>query len=297
MPTVQSIITGEDDAMKFILCADLHLRVDRPRCRKDEDWIETQRQQLFFIKKEAFNNNCPVLIAGDIFHTSQVPDILKTMFQTIFSGLEVYAIAGQHCLPWHSWGKVFSSSFGVLLTSGIIKEPKFDFAHYNEQIVKNGSDILVIHDLIFESEKQIPPNVKAKTAKEVLNSNKSYKWILCGDQHHSFHFEEKGRHVIMAGCMNRQAADMKDYVPRIWLIDTDADLVTQIPIPDDVEMVDDEYLVKAEDRADRISAFIETIKGTKKISLDYIENIKTAMEENKFTRLEKNILHELLEEI
>ena len=285
------------ETMKFIFCADLHLRADRPRCRKDDDWMKTQEEQLRFISKEAFNNKCPILIAGDIFHTSQVPDVLKTIFQHVFNGFEVYAIAGQHCLPWHSWDKVFSSSFGVLLSSGTIKEPPFDFAHYGEEIVSNDSDILVIHDLIFESEKQIPPNVKAKTAKEVLNSNKSYKWILCGDNHHGFSFEEKGRVVLMAGCMNRQAADMKDYIPRIWLIDTDKELITTIPIPDDVEMVDDEYLVKAEDRADRISAFIETIKGTQKISLDYIENVKSAMEENEFTKIEKNIIFELLEDV
>jgi hypothetical protein len=196
---------------------------------------------------------------------------------------------------YHSWDKVKFSSFCLLLRAKKIKEPKFDYAHYGEEIISNGSDILVIHDLVFESEKQIPPNVKAKTAKELLNSNKSYKWILCGDVHSGYHFEEKGRHVIMAGCMNRQAADMKGYAPRIWLIDTDTDEVVYIPIPDDVEMVDDEYLVKAEDRADRIASFVETIKGTKKISLDYMENVKSAMTSNNFSIKEEQIILELLE--
>jgi hypothetical protein len=287
--------------MKFILCADLHLRVDRPRCRKDNDWLLTESEQLQFISNQARDNVCPILIAGDIFHTAQVPDILKTMFQRAFYGRKIYAIAGQHDLPHHSWGKVMSSSFGVLMGSDTIESPVFfgcDCANYNGAITSvdtMDSDILVIHDLVFESEKQIPPNVKAKTAKELLVSNKSYKWILCGDIHSGYHFEEKGRHVIMAGCMNRQAADMKDYTPRIWLIDTDTDEVVYIPIPDDVEMVDDEYLVKAEDRADRIASFIETIKGTKKISLDYIENVKSALTSNNFSIKEEQIILELLE--
>ena len=281
--------------MKFILCADLHLRADRPRCRKDNDWLLTQSKQLQFISNQARENICPILIAGDIFHTAQVPDILKSIFTEVFNDIKVYAIAGQHDLPWHSWEKLKYSSFGVLLSSRRIREPLCDYAHYNKDFVHNDDDVLVIHDLIFESEKQIPPNVKAKTAKETLNSNKSYKWILCGDNHHGFHFEEKGRHVIMAGCMNRQAADMKDYIPCIWLIDTDTDMVTQIPIPDDVEMVEDEYIKEAHEREDRIASFIETIKGTKKISLDYMENVKSAMTSNNFSIKEEQIILELLE--
>ena len=289
--------------MKFILCADLHLRADRPRCRKDDDWILTQSKQLRFIADQARELGLPLIIAGDIFHTPQVSDMLKIIFQFTFSGVKIYAIAGQHDLPYHSWNKVMSSSFGVLISSDTITPPGFsgwDYANYDDEIhssddFESDSDILIIHDLVFESEKQIPPNVKAKTAKELLNSNKSYKWIFCGDVHHGFHFEEKGRHVIMAGCMNRQAADMKDYTPRIWLIDTDIDEVVYIPIPDDIEMVDDEYLVKAEDRADRIASFVETIKGTKKISLDYMENVKSAMTSNNFSIKEEQIILELLE--
>ena len=283
---------------KFILCADLHLRADRPRCRKDEDWMQTQKKQLEFIAHKARTEQCPILIAGDIFHTPQVPDILKTIFIEVFKNIDVCAIAGQHDLYYHSWNKVNHSSFGVLWSSQNLFIPSvqhFDYAHYGEEIVKNDSNILVIHDLIFESEKQIPPNVKAKTAKEVLNSNKSYKWILCGDNHRFFHFEENGRHVIMAGCMNRQAADTKDYAPCIWLIDTDTDVVTQIPIPDDVEMVEDEYIKEAHEREDRIASFIETIKGTKKISLDYMENVKSAMTSNNFSIKEERLILELLE--
>ena len=37
--------------MKLIVTADWHLRATRPRCRTDENWIETQRNALVQIKK------------------------------------------------------------------------------------------------------------------------------------------------------------------------------------------------------------------------------------------------------
>ena len=39
--------------MKGIITADLHLRADRPRCRLDEDWMETQRKALETVIKIA----------------------------------------------------------------------------------------------------------------------------------------------------------------------------------------------------------------------------------------------------
>ena len=32
--------------MRFILTADWHIRATKPRCRKDENWMETQRNAL-----------------------------------------------------------------------------------------------------------------------------------------------------------------------------------------------------------------------------------------------------------
>lgn len=279
--------------MKIIYCSDLHLREDRPICRKDEDWSETQRLQLNFIANTAAKHSAIVLIGGDIFHRPQVPDYIKNMFISAFLGLEVYAIAGQHDLPWHMLEKIDQSSFGVLRNSGVIKDPVFcGYAHYGQEpTVKNG--MVVIHESIFATAKDCPPGMKAYTAVEIFDKYPDAKWILSGDIHHGFCERQQGRHLIMGGCMNRQASDMIDYEPKIWFIDTDTDEVRSILIPDDVSMVTDIHIQNKEEREDRITAFVTSIKESKTVSLDFSDNVELAIKND--TELAEGVVNKIYE--
>jgi hypothetical protein len=268
---------------KFIFAADLHLRKDKPICRKetDEEWMELQRSQLEFITKTCSEYRCPLLLGGDIFHHAKSSDEIKNMFIKTFSDIHVFAIAGQHDLPNHSWENINKSSYGVLLNSGILNEPKLcNYKHYGCDEVDNGYNILLIHELIFESEKHIPPNVRAKTADQILTEYPSMGLILCGDQHHGFHYVKDGRLVIMAGCMNRQAADFKNYEPCIWFVDTEESKVVRISIPDNPDMVSDDHIQDKNDKTDRIRAFVELIKDSKTVSLDFDVNVARSIVAN-----------------
>jgi hypothetical protein len=261
--------------MKMIYASDIHLRYDKPICRKDENWIDTQLDQLLFVRGLLEKYKCPFVIGGDLFHSSQVPAQIVNHFISCFVGYDVYSIAGQHDMMYHSMKNSHRTSYGILWQSGIIKDPPFSFANYGEEILPvNDNKILMIHDLIFEDEKKIPPNVRAKTAQQVLNQNRDYDWILCGDQHHGFHYESKGRHVIMGGCFNRQASDFIDYEPVVWFIDTEKNIVEPIKVPDDVNMVSNEHIQIKKDREDRISAFVTLVGGKKAVTLDFEENVK-----------------------
>lgn len=48
--------------MKAIITADWHLRSTVPRCRKNEDWVGTQKRLLQFIANESNKRKCPVFI-------------------------------------------------------------------------------------------------------------------------------------------------------------------------------------------------------------------------------------------
>lgn len=265
--------------MKILFCTDLHLREDKPICRLDQDWIDTQKKQIEFISQTASAEQVDaVLIGGDLFHRSQVPDFIKNMVISVFSEIPaaIYAIAGQHDLPYHSFDRINQSSFGVLRNTKVILDPSFcSFAHYGQG--KNGtSDMVVIHESIFPSYKDVPPGMKAKVASEIFEEY-SEKWILSGDIHHGFHIKLKDRHLIMGGCMNRQASDMIDYEPVVWIIDTSTDEVRSIPIPDDVNMVTDNHIQEREEREDRIAAFIKLVKDSKSVSLDFDKNVEEAI--------------------
>ena len=267
---------------KFIFTADWHIRPDRPICRIDEDWIETQEEQLYFITQQCAKYNCPLIIGGDIFHIPQVSDKLKNMVMDYILRQETYVIAGNHDLPYHSWKNVSESSFGVLFKSGVIKD-LLDFgafAHFGNNMAGYKDEIVFIHESIFASASDCPPNMKAKTAEEILEEYPDAKWILCGDIHRSFHYKKRDRHVIMAGCLNRQAADYKDYTPVIWFIDTDNNIVEKIEVPDDANMLTDNHIKARDEKEERIVAFVELIRNSKEISLDFVENVKKALLEN-----------------
>jgi len=268
---------------KFIFAADLHLRKSVPKCRKEteDEWFMQQWKQLNFIVEKAIEYGCDVLLGGDTFHTSIVQDEIKNMFINAFSTIKVSGIAGQHDLPEHSWRNLNKSSYGVLKNTDVLPSPSIcSYCHFGTDIVTVNDEIMLVHELVFENAQKIPPNVRAKTAEQMLDEYPKAKWILCGDQHHGFYYQKGKRHVIMAGCMNRQAADFIDYEPCIWYIDTESDEVVRILIPDDRNMISDKHIKDKDERTDRISAFVSLIKDAKAVSLDFDENVRNGIISN-----------------
>jgi DNA repair exonuclease SbcCD nuclease subunit len=202
---------------------------------------------------------------------------------------KVYILAGNHCLLYHSMENVNNSSIGVF----------FSLSKYHSKIVhgmsefgawmdfndedKSGQldDVLFIHQLVFKSLKSIPPNCDGLTASQLLEQYPNYKWIFTGDNHKNFHYENEDRHVINPGCTIRQSSDEKNYKPSVFYIDTEKGIVERIYLDDNVEMIDDEYLQKEEERDNRITAFVEGIKKSTNISLSIIDNIEKAISKNK----------------
>lgn len=274
--------------MRAIIAADLHLRADKPRCRMDEDWFVTQANGLRQLVTYANNVEACLCIVGDIFHTAVVPPKIKNLFLKYVRKVRkgVYILAGNHDLPYHSWKKVDDSSFGVIWNSGAVRSlaELGDAYHFGEKTEEKypPNDILFIHTLVFPSAKDMPPNAGGLTAAELLDQNPHYKWIFTGDYHQGFCYTKETdgerRYVINPGCILRQVADLKEYKPLAFLVDTDIDLINPCYIMDEYGMVTDNYLRVEEQRKERISAFVETIKTSGPIDLDFLANLEAAMD-------------------
>ena len=73
------------------------------------------------------------------------------------------------------------------------------WAHFNEEFTGNTeTGLRFIHRLVFPTVKELPPTEKACTAMELLAEFPDSKWIFTGDMHTAFHFEHKGRHVMLS---------------------------------------------------------------------------------------------------
>jgi DNA repair exonuclease SbcCD nuclease subunit len=292
---------------KFVLCADLHIRNDRPRCRIDENWEETQRLMIQEIVSIANNKKCPLVITGDLFDSPNIPARFIVMLIEEFSKIntKVYFLAGNHELPYHSIDNVENSSIGILseLSKEHMKiyEGMSDFGewqHFNSKIMGKKTGLLFIHRLVFESIKTIPPSVSAITASDLLKEYPDSNWIFLGDNHQFFHYNKNGKHVLNPGCTIRQKSDEQEYQPSVCYVDIEKETVERILLNDNITMVNDSYLVEENERENRIEAFVEGIKKNGRISLDFMENLNTAITKNKKTMDQYTIdmIYELCEE-
>ena len=289
---------------KMIITADWHIRATMPRCRIDTDWMETQKKALRQILTISDKKKAPVFVIGDIFHSNSDTNFecinIVQKFADIAGG--VYILAGNHDLPYHNSENIDRSAIGVLLQSDKIFEIKNYFlddievsaANFDEEDNKD-AEIVFKHVLVFPDEKSLPPNVDALIAKDLLSEFPAAKWILTGVYHHNFHYEKNGRHVVNPGCLLRQASDMKDYQCGCYFVDTDEEIVEFIPIIDNEQFVDDSYILKEEERTERIEDFVNKLTDTKNISLDFKDNVYRAIRQNKLSDEMINMLEELME--
>jgi len=302
--------------MKYIITADWHLRSQKPRCRLDEDWIETQRTALNSIVMYAAENKADVFCIGDIFHstnetTNEVIGLVQEFALMLSdSDLSLYILAGNHDLPQHNIDNMNRSAFNILLNSKNIYyighlTPKA-FNNYKVSAANFGesdsgdADIIFKHILCFPENMKIPIfNNKIVRPSELFQMYANAKYIFTGDYHRQFVYKNKNKMLFNPGCLLRQAADMIDYEPSVFLIDFDEpDFGYRIcPIPDKEKMVTDVYLENEKERNFRIEAFIERIKDNKEASFDFIENVHAMMKKNDISKDVKNTIYELMENI
>jgi DNA repair exonuclease SbcCD nuclease subunit len=281
--------------MGIILTADWHLKYQKPRCRLDENWKETQKKAIEEIKDIANKKDSDLIIVGDIFNSPHQPAEIVNMVIDVLKQVEnnVYIFPGNHDLPFHSYENEHKSSYGILKRT-FDELTRFD----NPNIPLN---TILTHELIFPNDKARPIKEIGKTAEElleeILKEYSEVKWIFVGDYHHSFHFEKNGRHVINPGCIIRQAADFINYQPIVYYVDTEKEVVEALPLSDTGNMVTDEYITAENERENRIQSFIESIKNNSGITLDFIKNLENKLKSNKLEGDCKEILIEIIEEV
>lgn len=286
--------------MRMIISADWHLRATRPRCRVDNDWIETQKKALRQIAEIAEEKNAPIMVVGDLFHSNSDTSFeCINMVQKLADRLgSLYILAGNHDLPYHSSENIDKSAIGVLFQSeNIFKisdySDEFSASNFDEEDDEN-AEIVFKHTLTIPSEDK-PDFVDCETPESLLRKFPKAKWVFTGDYHRNFHYEKNGRHVVNSGCLLRQASDFKDYTCGIYFVDTDKNIVDFIPIIDNEELIDDSYITKENEREKRIDDFVSKLKSTKSVSLDFLANVEAMMERNGFELELKEVVEELLE--
>lgn len=286
--------------MKFICTADWHIRATRPRCRIDNDWLETQKKALKQVLKISEDKGAPIIVVGDLFHSNSDTNFecinMVQKLADLAGGL--YILAGNHDLPYHSSENIDKSAIGILLNS----ENVFKIEDYSDEFSASNFDEednfeaeIVFKHVLTIPEDDKPDFVNCETPETLLEKFPKAKWIFIGDYHHNFHYEKNGRHVVNSGCLLRQVADMKDYQCGVYFVDTDEEIVEFISIIDNEDLIDDSYILQENQRNERIESFVDKLRKTKGVSLDFLDNVYNEMKHNNFEPDLAQVIDELLE--
>lgn len=296
--------------MKILLTADWHIRGDRPRCRIDEDWIESQRQDIQAVVDIARREKVDeAWVLGDLFHqpraATEAVNMVLVGLKDLREVCPVYILPGNHDLPYHDYGNLEQSSLGIVLKSfpelRTREEPRgltLAAAPFGLDPVDPHADVWATHQLTFENDETKPPMAVGKIAQDLLDEAPGVQVVVTGDYHRGYVYTgADGRRVITPGCLNIQAADMVDYKPRVYIWDTAPAQVTPHYLPINSVAIVTDYLAAEKERDERMDRCLEVATAAASVALSFTDNLKAAAEGPGVSPGVKGIINEILDHL
>ena len=296
--------------MKILLTADWHIRGDRPRCRIDEDWIESQRQDIQAVVDIARREKVDeAWVLGDLFHqpraATEAVNMVLVGLKDLRDVCPVYILPGNHDLPYHDYGNLEQSSLGIVLKSfpelRTREEPRgltLAAAPFGLDPVDPHADVWATHQLTFENAETKPPMAGGKIAQDLLDEAPGVHVVVTGDYPRGYVYTgADGRRVITPGCLNIQAADMDDYTPHVYIWDTATDQVTPHYLPINSVAIVTDYLAAEKARDERMDRCLEVATAAASVALSFTDNLKAAAEGPGVSPGVKGIINEILDHL
>lgn len=283
--------------MQIMITADWHVRGEKPICRTEENWIESQRKTISEIREIFIKNKCDqIWILGDLFDaprcSTEAVNMLISELQK-FPHDSVKILCGNHDLKDHNYENLELCSIGTIkkLYSDIPdKVPGFNkgldyyvsanpFALDEEE---TDAEIVCTHQLTFPNAEARPIEDCGVLAQDLLDKWRNTNIIFTGDYHHGYIYKEDWddsfpRFVVTPGCINIQKADELDYKPFVVIWDTCAVGDSQFEkcyLDPQSENCTRDHIETREQNEAMLSEVVETIKGGTEITLDFDSNLE-----------------------
>ena len=286
--------------MKILITADWHVRGERPLCRLDEDWIESQRKTISEIRGICNEKRCEqVWILGDLFDAPRCATVAVNMLLDELNKFPYGAVkilCGNHDLKDHNYGNLEECSIGTIckvfdsVPCHVKRKEvpvKVSANAFGLDDLKTDAEVVCTHQLTFPNAEARPMPDCGVLAQDLLDCWKDAKMVFTGDYHHAFFYKEtettpfmvvaSGRCVVNPGCINIQKADELDYNPSVFVWDTDTDSVEQVYLDPQRENCTRDHIEAREQNEEQLAQVVETIKGGAEITLDFDSNLAAAV--------------------
>lgn len=280
--------------MKILITADWHIRGERPICRTDDDWIESQRKTIRGIRSVFNKEGCDMIwILGDVFDAPRCSTKAVNMLideLMIFPYGAVRILCGNHDLKDHSIDNLEECSIGTLCKIFNSVPKSIRFTEFGAPVdvsanafglddFKTDAQVVCTHQLTFPNAEARPMEDCGVLAQDLLDRWPKAKIVFTGDYHHSFVYSgQDGRLVVNPGCINIQKADELDYEPSVFIWDTDANTIDKAMLDPQREKCTRDHIEAREQKEEMLAEVVETIKGGTEITLDFDSNLSAAIE-------------------
>ena len=286
--------------MKILITADWHVRGERPLCRTDEDWIESQRKTIAQIREAFFHNGCEqIWILGDLFDAPRCATAAVNMLigeLKKFPQNSVKILCGNHDLKDHNYNNLEECSIGTLkkifedvpdvVANDGIGSMSVSAKPFALDDLQSNADVICTHQLTFPNEKARPMPGCGVLAQDLLDRWANAEIIFTGDYHHGYIYKEDwdtlpGHYVVTPGCINIQKADELDYEPFVIVWDTKSNIddynFCKVYLDPQREFCTRDHIEAREQKEAQLAEVVETIKGGTEITLDFDSNLSAAV--------------------
>lgn len=319
VPTVQSksIPIG-------ILVSDLHLRLKPPVARSDEsDWLQTQAGYLRQVEKLGLELSVPVICAGDMFHRwNSPPELINFALEHLPNGM--FAVPGQHDLPYHSYEEVRRSAYWTLVRANkiinlepggfiwtgschdcgneeaeilVVSAFPWGYPPYarpkSEEYDEGYFHLAVVHSYVWCSGNNYPGAPENQHVK--MYDLAGYDMAVFGDNHKGFYDEKYGDcPVFNCGGFYRSRTDEYDYKPRVGILYSDGTVKTHyLDVSGDKLTINPSAI---DDLLDLdVDDFLDTLKDLNEDSFNFKEACVRYIEKNATPKTIRKIIIAALE--
>jgi hypothetical protein len=225
-----------------VCCSDIHLSLTPPVSRSAEpNWLDAQARAIKQLAVLCGENDCPLVIAGDVFDKSApVPELINFTIEQFSVFPAIYAIPGQHDLPMHRYEDVHKSGYWTLVKAGTIKDisnkcqwsshVRFFGFPWGPEIQpppdlgkelflgKELLNVAIAHAYIWRQGKGYPGAPETALVSAFRDNLVGYQVAIFGDNHNGFITTWVGGTVINCGCLIRRKSDEKKLKPQVGLL-------------------------------------------------------------------------------
>lgn len=289
-----------------LLCSDLHLSSRAPAWRTAEpDWFEAMARPIKEIRDLATLHDIPIICSGDVFDRwNSPPELINFAAQHL---PHMYAIPGQHDLPYHNLDDMHRSAYATLIRTSTIFHMAPGGRYYLPQSLKKTGVVVAVspfpwgepitpancsqdlrdhkvihvaavHAYCWRKGKSFPGAPEDKRVGAYASQLQGYDVAVFGDNHQGFLGQAGDCIVYNNGGFMRRKSDEADYRPHVGLLMSDATVqLHYLDISKDLH-IDTKAAKIVEDASFSVEEFVKELASLDSRSFSYPSAVKEYLE-------------------